>query len=343
MNHIVGIYHDGKPVLEIRKGGVPLWKSQGWTTGNTRIGQFTNLPISGISRGQSMPNGTVVFGNLTDSLAILEPSLSITQMKIAAKAKTICVDKDGKLAAIKSDNDFSYFADPNNLATKLGSYALGTDLLARSPTGQFMIFSRYYQVAVFFKSPTDINPIWLGGSTIGVSYYNGNFYLLKAQGTGGMLLIKYDINGAQLAQQSINSYSYSVSDHGDSNSVQAGYDAAGNIFVIRPLATGQVLVKVTTDAKEYHFEMSKISDLGDAELVLDNVGNAYVARYSGSINTSTYISKIEITKFKNDLTLEWATVVDGSAPSGLSITADNKLLYLRKGSNSVGLYQQISK
>ncbi|WP_162208347.1 hypothetical protein [Lacticaseibacillus saniviri] len=73
---------------------------------------------------------------------------------------------------------------------------------------------------------------------------------------------------------------------------------------------------------------------------MDNLGNLFLIRYSGSLN-SNGLNNLEISKFKNDLTLEWSTLVKGAAVTNVSMDLRGNI-YVKNGS-MVDVYQQIQQ
>ncbi|WP_187117169.1 hypothetical protein, partial [Lacticaseibacillus saniviri] len=81
MSSIVGLYHGKRPVLEIRKGSLPLWKSTGWTTPNTNIGLAYSVKVNTYYRGMALPDGRMVYGFLANPANVIESDLSISTLK----------------------------------------------------------------------------------------------------------------------------------------------------------------------------------------------------------------------------------------------------------------------
>ncbi|KRO16619.1 hypothetical protein IV56_GL001063 [Lacticaseibacillus saniviri JCM 17471 = DSM 24301] len=247
------------------------------------------------------------------------------------------------MAVIRNDLASSYFANPSDITQKIGGSDVPYNALAVSETGEFMAFSTYYRRVDYFKAATSSQRnIIFGSNAFGISYYHNFFYVLYSQGVNGIKLNKYDIDGNLVATKDDSQTIITVGDHGNvSNSTQMTYDAAGNIFVVITYATDTPrLYKITTDLQVFQYKLPNISSVVDADILMDNLGNLFLIRYSGSLN-SNGLNNLEISKFKNDLTLEWSTLVKGAAVTNVSMDLRGNI-YVKNGS-MVDVYQQIQQ
>ncbi|WP_054777818.1 hypothetical protein [Lacticaseibacillus saniviri] len=151
---------------------------------------------------------------------------------------------------------------------------------------------------------------------------------------------KYDIDGNLVATKDDSQTFITVGDHGNvSNSTQMTYDAAGNILWLSLMPQ---IHHAFTRSRQI-FKCSNISCQISAQLLMrtflmDKLGNLFLIRYSGSLN-SNGVNNLEISKFKNDLTLEWSTLVKGAAVTNVSMDLRGNI-YVKNGS-MVDVYQQI--
>ncbi|WP_054777886.1 hypothetical protein [Lacticaseibacillus saniviri] len=343
MSNLIGIYRGKYPVLEIRRGKIPIWKSPGWQTPVTKLGlAFTvNLPTAGDIR--KLPNN----GVLQKSSATVPTQYSIYDDKFNPTTLTVAgttyqnfamttIDASEK-HVIFSSNDAT---DPRNNpygATELYKYDedgnLTPDRLSTSGytfynpdqilvTNEGNIFIRSNSADIVNTGPNRANSLYmlLAGkttlTTVGalqtiyaVGIYDNEIYAV-VKNANVWSLSKYDSTGNLLINSPLTGavLPTTINQFSDFRIANAVSDAAGNMFFMYYTRAGSVSIS---------WNVAKVSTGGFATTV--NIGDFLsidsssrldwtldIDKYGnvyGSGNTGT--SKISAFKISNDMTLQW--------------------------------------
>lgn len=363
---IQGIYHGKRPVLEVRKGTVPFWKSPGWTTPSTSLAKATSIPFVG--GGQytqtslvALPDGRLLVNEYNENFE-LDDNMTFQKLPLAKSFPKSQVDKKGKFLITQNPNSSTGILLVDNLNSEvspnpISQYRRYTNIVDGDDDG-FLLFGDVTFTGDIFSNPTKVTGA-ISGAIYGGSFYDGYFYVLTGDSGGTtspsrLVLRKYTkdvVQESSIALPTSTSVNISKPTHAEGISTST-YDDAGNIFVAVKNPDNAIM-KVTRSGETvwYRFNGTKFGSY--TGLFSDRIGNVYAVRYGDSKSGNN--GKIEITKLKNDMTVDWIEILpttntsaDTSSTMQVSVSLDG-VIYVANDTNiattahNIDIYQQIKR